>query len=140
MSTPKTHTAIAATALGTVAAITVPTPVAGKGQLLVRIEFSCVGVPDTYIVDGKFPVPFPATLGLNAVGKVVQVGEDVQGFTVGDEVNGIRGIPRRSTFTNYSECRSHPLVSLVKRGRCSNTVSTQPNSAPRFVNLVAALA
>ncbi|MFL6089314.1 MAG: quinone oxidoreductase family protein [Aeromicrobium sp.] len=64
----------------------VPLSAPGPGQLLV--ETSAVGVNfiDVYHRTGMYPLPLPATLGLEAAGVVTTVGEDVTRFAAGDRV------------------------------------------------------
>lgn len=63
-----------------------PTPTAGPGELLVETAAIGVNYIDTYHRSGLYPLPLPATLGLEAAGLVVAVGEQVDGFAVGDQV------------------------------------------------------
>jgi NADPH2:quinone reductase len=65
---------------------TVDTPVPEAGQLLVTIEFAGVNFIDTYQRSGRYPLPLPATIGLEGAGTVAAMGEGVTGFSVGDRV------------------------------------------------------
>jgi NADPH:quinone reductase-like Zn-dependent oxidoreductase len=55
----------------------VPRPVAGPGQVLVRVEAVGVGWYEMSLRDGTYPVPggLPTTFGCEAAGTVVEVGE-----------------------------------------------------------------
>jgi NADPH:quinone reductase-like Zn-dependent oxidoreductase len=69
-------------------------PVAGPGQVLVRIAASGVNPLDTKIVAGKAghaQARFPAILGIDMAGVVAEVGPGVSGFAPGDEVYGMTG-------------------------------------------------
>lgn len=59
-----------------------------RGQILVKIAAASLNYLDIKIVEGRFPVP--TTAGLvplsDAAGKVVELGEDVSEFAVGDSV------------------------------------------------------
>ncbi|MCD0484077.1 zinc-dependent alcohol dehydrogenase family protein [Streptacidiphilus sp. ASG 303] len=69
-------------------------PVAGPGQVLVRIEASGVNPLDLKISAGQAAHAertLPAVLGLDLAGVVEQVGEGVTGFAPGDEVYGMTG-------------------------------------------------
>jgi NADPH:quinone reductase-like Zn-dependent oxidoreductase len=71
-----------------------PRPVAGPGQVLVRIMASGVNPLDTKIRAGSAPhaqVTTPAVLGLDLAGVVVATGSDESGFAIGDEVYGMTG-------------------------------------------------
>src|SRR4030088_396178 len=68
----------------------VPKPQPATGQLLVRVSTCAVCRTDLHIVDGELPDPkLPLILGHQIVGRVEQLGGDVQKFSVGDRV----GIP-----------------------------------------------
>lgn len=69
-------------------------PVAGPGQVLVRIVASGVNPIDHKIRTGQAPYAMPelpAILGTDLAGVVEMVGEEVSGFKVGDEVYGLTG-------------------------------------------------
>jgi NADPH:quinone reductase-like Zn-dependent oxidoreductase len=69
-------------------------PVAGPGQVLVRIAASGVNPLDTKIVAGKADhahTVLPAILGIDMAGVVESVGEGVTAFQPGDEVYGMTG-------------------------------------------------
>ncbi len=65
------------------------------GHLLIKIAASSVNTVDTMIRKMGKDLPLspdaPALLGMDFAGTVEAVGEDVQGFTVGDEVYGCAG-------------------------------------------------
>jgi NADPH:quinone reductase-like Zn-dependent oxidoreductase len=72
----------------------VPTPVARRNEVLVRIAASGVNPLDTKIRAGAgahAQQPLPAVLGLDMAGVVESVGSDVKGFRSGDEVYGMVG-------------------------------------------------
>lgn len=64
--------------------IPVPTPSAGE----VVVETAAVGVNyiDIYHRTGTYPLPLPATLGVEAAGVVVDVSPDVTSLAIGDRV------------------------------------------------------
>ncbi|HBW32716.1 quinone oxidoreductase family protein [Anabaena sp. FACHB-709] len=70
--------------------VEVPIPQVGIGQLLIENKFAGInGGFDTLVCRGDIPyfeiIP-PFDLGVEAVGKVVAVGENVTGFQIGDAV------------------------------------------------------
>jgi NADPH2:quinone reductase len=69
-----------------------PTPQAGPGQLLVRVQASSVNPVDAGIAGGHlkamFPHKFPVLVGRDYAGVIEQVGADVSGYTAGDAVFG----------------------------------------------------
>jgi NADPH2:quinone reductase len=67
----------------------IPVPVAGRGEVLVRVRATSVNPVDTKIRSGMLKViapPEPVVLGCDVAGEVVAVGEGVESFRVGDEV------------------------------------------------------
>jgi alcohol dehydrogenase, propanol-preferring len=68
----------------------VPKPQPATGQLLVRVSTCAVCRTDLHIVDGELPDPkLPLILGHQIVGRIEQLGGNVEKFSVGDRV----GIP-----------------------------------------------
>jgi NADPH2:quinone reductase len=65
-----------------------PTPTPGPGQALIRIEASGINFIDIYLREGRYPTPLPYTLGQEASGTIVALGEETgkSGFKVGDRV------------------------------------------------------
>ncbi|WP_374581625.1 zinc-dependent alcohol dehydrogenase family protein [Pseudoduganella sp.] len=71
-----------------------PQPVAGPGQVLVRIHASGVNPLDLKIAAGRAEharMPLPAVLGIDMAGIVEAVGAGVTGFAPGDRVFGMTG-------------------------------------------------
>lgn len=71
-----------------------PMPVAGNGQVLVKIAASGVNPLDLKIKSGQAAhaqARLPAILGIDLAGHIVSVGPDVAGFKTGDEVYGMTG-------------------------------------------------
>ena len=70
----------------------VPNPIPGPGQVLVKVEAASVNAIDWKIREGMMqqmaPVTFPAVLGGDLAGTIVEVGEGVTGLSVGQEVYG----------------------------------------------------
>jgi tumor protein p53-inducible protein 3 len=66
----------------------VPDPVAGPGQVLVYIAATALNRADILQREGKYPPPPGVTdiLGLEMAGTVVEIGEGVEDFEVGDNV------------------------------------------------------
>jgi len=82
-----------------------PKPKPAKGQLLVRVNTCAVCRTDLHLVDGELPDPkLPLILGHQIVGRVEEIGESVDGFSIGDRV----GIPWLGwTDGHCVYCRSH---------------------------------
>ncbi|WP_445147147.1 NAD(P)H-quinone oxidoreductase [Dyella sp. Tek66A03] len=68
-----------------------PTPQAGPGELLVRVEAAGVNRPDVLQRAGHYPVPPGASPipGLEVAGTVAALGQGVRGFALGDAVCGL---------------------------------------------------
>lgn len=84
-------------------------PVAGPGELLVRVRAAAINFPDTLIIEDKyqFKPPRPFAPGGEVAGEVIGVGEGVDGWSVGDRLIAVPGwgglaeqivIPARSAF------------------------------------------
>ena len=72
--------------------VDVDPPVPGRGELLVRVKAAGINPGEAKIregaMDALFPATFPSGEGSDLAGVVEQVGLDVTGFAVGDEVIG----------------------------------------------------
>ena len=70
-------------------------PVAGPGEVLVKVGAAGVNPIDTYVRAGAFELlgKPPFTLGWDVAGTVEQLGDDVKEFEVGDSVYGAIGFP-----------------------------------------------
>ena len=80
-------------------AATLPDPAPGPGEVLVQIAASSVNPADHKLRQAGPPIApeLPAVLGCDAAGRVLAVGDSVEGFAPGDEVygcvGGVRGVP-----------------------------------------------
>ncbi len=70
----------------------VPVPVAGTGEVLVRVQFAGLNPVDWKLADGKFRYLVrggrPRTMGGDFAGEVAALGAGVTGFREGDRVHG----------------------------------------------------
>ena len=68
----------------------VPDPVAGPGEVLVRVAAASVNPIDykrrAGFTKAFYPINFPGQIGVDVAGTVVKVGPGVEGFSVGDQV------------------------------------------------------
>ncbi len=71
----------------------VPDPVAGAGQLLVRVRACAINYPDVLIIEDKyqFKPPRPFAPGGEIAGVVEAVGEGVEGWAPGDRLISMLG-------------------------------------------------
>jgi len=86
-----------------------PDPVAGVGELLVRVRAAAINYPDVLIIEDKyqFKPPRPFAPGGEIAGEVEAVGPEVTGWSVGDRLVAVPGwgglaekivIPAKSAF------------------------------------------
>lgn len=89
--------------------VEIPTPDPKAGEVLVRVAASGINFIDTYLREGRYPVPLPFTPGQEAAGTVAALGDGVQGFAVGDRVawTGTRG-----TYAEFAVAPARDLVAL----------------------------
>jgi NADPH2:quinone reductase len=66
----------------------VPEPVAGDGELVVRVRAAGINPGDWRMREGSYGDVAPAVLGREVAGTVTAIGPGVDGFAVGDEVFG----------------------------------------------------
>lgn len=85
--------------------IEVPEP--GPGQVRVRIAAAGVNFIDTYHRRGRYPLPLPTVLGVEAGGTIDAVGQGVEGCSVGDRV------AYADQIGSYAEFQVAPASSLV---------------------------
>jgi NADPH2:quinone reductase len=87
--------------------VDIPVPKPAVGQVLVKIAASGVNFIDTYLREGRYPAALPFVPGQEAAGTVVELGEGVSGFSVGDHVawTGVRG--------TYAEMACAPVAELL---------------------------
>ncbi len=63
-----------------------PDPAPGDGQVTVAVAAAGVNFIDTYHRSGLYDMPLPVVLGQEGAGTVLEVGDGVDGFAVGDRV------------------------------------------------------
>ena len=81
----------------------VPQPKPGPGQLLVRVRAAGVGNWDALIREGKVQLqPLPLILGSELAGIVEEVGADVSGFKLADEVYGATNEQFSGAYAEYA--------------------------------------
>ena len=87
-----------------------PDPVAGPGQALVEVAVAGVNFLDTGVRQGTLgtDVPNPKILGVEGMGRVLAVGEGVEGVAPGQRVAWV------SAPGSYAERIAIPAMSLVK--------------------------
>ncbi len=112
-----------------------PRPIPGKDQVVIEVYSASVNPIDWKIRAGYLqkmvPLKFPTTLGTDMAGIVIQVGEQVTEFKIGDEVYGsaitlvggtgafaeyagapVANIALKPRHTNWTEAAALPLVGV----------------------------
>ncbi len=97
----------------------VPMPQPGPGEVLVRVAAAGVNGLDWKIRDGLvkdvFQLPLPATLGLELAGKVVAVGDGVEGYLVGDRVFGpLSGLGAYADYVVVAASKLAPTPATIE--------------------------
>jgi NADPH:quinone reductase-like Zn-dependent oxidoreductase len=110
-----------------------PTP--GQGELLVRVHAAAVNPIDTIVrTDGARGVSnarLPYTPGFDLSGDVVQLGEDVTDFKVGDEVFAMLHLRRGGAYAEYA------IVKVSEAARKPTNVSHEEAASLPLVALTA---
>lgn len=91
----------------------VPTPTPAAGQVCIRVHACGVNFADSLITRGQYqvqPQP-PFSPGFEVAGEIVEVGEGVSGFTVGDRVIAItpQGGYAEQVAVNVNRCVAMPV-------------------------------
>lgn len=86
--------------------VEVTTPVAGPGQVLIKIAAASMNPMDVKLASGEWrpaPVIFPMVLGIDGAGIVEAIGEGTTRFVPGDKVFGQLFISPVGAFGTYAE-------------------------------------
>lgn len=100
-----------------------PDPVPGKGEVLLRVRASSLNYHDVFTRRGMpgISLSFPIIIGLDVAGEIIALGENVQGWNIGDRVvvdpiNRVEGgLVGETTHGGLAElCRvpAHQLIAL----------------------------
>ena len=86
-------------------------PLQNPGRSEVLINQTKVGLNfiDIYQRSGVYPLDLPSSIGMEGVGVVESIGEDVENVKVGDRVGYVMGTPG-----SYTESRIYPADRLIK--------------------------
>lgn len=67
--------------------VELPAPKPGRGELVIKVGATGICGTDLHILAGEFPLaPFPLVPGHETAGTIVEIGEGVAGFSIGDRV------------------------------------------------------
>lgn len=93
----------------------VPDPIAGAGEVVLRVQLAALNPADRYLAEGQYPAkpPMPHILGRDGIGIVESVGSGVTDWEVGQPgliLRGVVGVSRPGTF---AERVAAPVESLA---------------------------
>jgi threonine 3-dehydrogenase len=104
----------------------VPAPVVGHNDVLIRIKKTAICGTDIHIWKwddwAQKTIPVPMHVGHEYVGEIVEIGQEVRGFAIGDRVSGEGHI----TCGHCRNCRAG------RRHLCRNTVGVGVNVPGAF--------
>ena len=129
---PETMRAVVAPKPGGPEALTLvtrPTPVPGRGEILVKVAAAGVNRPDILQRQGAYAPPpgAPDALGLELAGEVVAFGEDVKLHAVGDRVTALTAGGAYADYALVHETNALPIpegLSLVEAAAIPETFFT----------------
>jgi len=81
----------------------------GRGEVLIDQKKVGLNFIDVYQRSGIYPLSLPSSIGMEGVGVVNTIGENVANFKVGDRVGYVMGPPG-----SYAESRLYPAERLIK--------------------------
>jgi NADPH:quinone reductase len=90
-----------------------PDPVAGPGQILIKVESASVNWSDTVRRRNgayPFPTPLPFVPGGEVAGMVAALGEGVDGPPVGTDVFALAGADGSSGYAQYVVANAHMVI------------------------------
>jgi NADPH:quinone reductase-like Zn-dependent oxidoreductase len=99
------------------AVMDVPEPVAGSGEVLVRLSATSVNAYDLGVAGGfmkaYLPYEFPAVIGNDVAGTIEGIGEGATGYAVGDRVFGTMGSKAAIHDGSFAELANPQAAALA---------------------------
>ncbi|WP_433629293.1 quinone oxidoreductase family protein [Nocardia sp. CA-120079] len=95
-------------------------PVAGPGEVAIRVAYAGVQYGDVLVHGGHFPIPRPFVPGFEAAGEIIAVGEGVAEDRIGEQVVALVG------GGGYAEVVTAPAVLAI------NASGIDPRTAAAF--------
>jgi len=100
-----------------------PDPVAGEGDVLIRVRATSLNYHDVFTRRGMpgIKIPLPAIMGLDCAGDIVEVGPGVEGWHAGDRVlvdprnrveGGLMGETVHGGLAELCRVRAHQLIRI----------------------------
>jgi NADPH2:quinone reductase len=119
----------------------IPDPIPGPGQVSIDVTHAAVGLVDVFIRQGLYkdreglPQP-PYVPGLEVAGTVRELGDGVDGFTVGEQVVTLSGTGAEGGYAAITLVDARFAVSLGSSGvDPALAVATVPNAATAYLAL-----
>jgi NADPH:quinone reductase-like Zn-dependent oxidoreductase len=118
------------------------TPVAGPGQVLIKLAAASVNPMDAKLASGEWrpaPVIFPMVLGVDGAGIIEAVGEGVTRFSPGDRVFGQLFIPpvgSSGTYADFVAVTSDAPLALVPGGLDLMRAAAAPTAGTTGLSLI----
>lgn len=113
-----------------------PTPVVGKGQVLVRVRATGICGSDLPRVLGDGAHFYPIILGHEFSGDVVEVGEGVSAVSIGQRVAGVPLIPCHQCVDcrmgHHAQCRNYSFVGSRMHGSFAEYVALPEQNVVPF--------
>lgn len=96
----------------------VPDPAPGPKEVVIRSEAIGVNFPDGLLVQGLYQSkpPTPFTPGMEVVGEIAAVGNEVSGFKVGDRVGAVSSLGAFAELVSTHKSRVFPVPSGIDAG------------------------
>ncbi|CZR58179.1 related to NADPH2:quinone reductase [Phialocephala subalpina] len=111
-----------------------PVPIPKDGEVLIKNDFIGINFIDVNFRSGRYPLPMPHTLGVEAEGTIVSIPSsgETYGLKPGDRVAWI-GSGAYAEFSAVSASKVYPLPSSLKPGIAAASLS-QGLTALIFIN------
>ncbi len=102
----------------------VATPVVGHNDVLIKVKKTAICGTDIHIFTwdewAQKHIPVPLTIGHEFVGEIVEIGQDIKGFKIGDRVSGeghiACGFCRNCRAGRRHVCRKNESVGVTRNG------------------------
>jgi len=112
------------------------TPKAGAGELVVKVKATGICGSDIPRVLGDEAKYYPIILGHEFSGEVVEIGENVSGFELGDRISGAPLLPCMKCTDcangNYSLCKFYSFIGSRVAGSFAEYVKLPAANAVKF--------
>lgn len=113
-----------------------PNPVAGAGEVLVKVKATGICGSDIPRVNSGTAHYFPIVLGHEFSGEVVEIGEGVTTLKPGDRVSGAPLLPCMECNDcqqgNYALCKSYSFIGSREQGSFAEYVKIPERNAVKF--------